>query len=254
MPVQDDERERELVRMFNLDWDPAHQRAGVDAMLDIDVDGQPYRFEVEVKSSTGSTVSTARDVGMEHIQKWRRKLFVIGFYSKEARRPELQHCLCLTPIDMEPWIASIEAKILIDFKLALRASRRLVLADLFEVCGEQETYSLEDAKRLHKQQWTADEYAAALDVDLGAERRISQAKMLEILQLRSKYIAERGATLNNPHVTKTHLDTFTGSNRVVNGPNWAAGIRLIATEFVRAYPGHPAAIAHTAAPGMLGLT
>lgn len=248
MPVQDDERERELVRMFNLDWDPAHQRAGVDAVLDVDVDGQPYRFEVEVKSSTGSTVSTARDVGMEHIQKWRRKLFVIGFYSREARRPELQHCLCLTPIDMEPWIASIEAKILIDFKLALLASRRLELADLFDVCGEQETYSLEDAKRLHKQQWTADEYAAALDVDLGAERRISQAKMLEILQLRSKYIAERGATLNNPHVTKTHLDTFAGSNRVVGGPNWAAGVRLIATEFVRAYPGHPAAMALPVSP------
>lgn len=252
MPVQDDERERELVRMFNLDWDPAHQRAGVDAVLDVDVDGQSFRFEVEVKSSTGSTVSTARDVGMEHIQKWRRKLFVIGFYSREARRPELQHCLCLTPIDMEPWIASIEAKILIDFKLALRASRRLVLADLFEVCGEQETYSLGDAKRLHKQQWTADEYAAALDVDLGAERRISRAKMLEILQLRSKYIAERGATLNNPHVTKTHLDTFAGSNRVVSGPNWAAGVRQIATGFVRAYPGHPAAIALQAAPGAPG--
>jgi hypothetical protein len=248
MPVQDDERERELVRMFNLDWDPAHQRAGVDAVLDVDVDGQPYRFEVEVKSSTGSTVSTARDVGMEHIQKWRRKLFVIGFYSRDARRPELQRCMCLTPIDMEPWIASIEAKILIDFKLALLASRRLVLADLFDVCGEQETYSLEDAKRLHKQQWTADEYAAALDVELGAERRISQTKMLEILQLRSKYIAERGATLNNPHVTKAHLDTFAGSNRVVGGPNWAAGVRLIATEFVRAYPGHPAAIALQVAP------
>lgn len=243
MPVQDDERERELVRMFNLDWDPAHQRAGVDAMLDIDVDGQPYRFEVEVKSSTGSTVSTARDVGMEHIQKWRRKLFVIGFYSREARRPELLHCMCLTPVDMESWIASIEAKILIDFKLALHASRRLMLADLFDVCGEKETYSLEDAKRLHKQQWTADQYEAALDVDVGAERRISQAKMLEILQLRSKYVAERGATLNNPHVTKTHLDTFAGSNRVVSGPNWAAGVRLIATEFVRAYPSHPAAMA-----------
>jgi len=252
MPVQDDERERELVRMFNLDWDPAHQRAGVDAVLEVDVDGQSFRFEVEVKSSTGSTVSTARDVGMEHIQKWRRKLFVIGFYSKEARRPELQHCLCLTPIDMEPWIASIEAKILIDFKLALRASRRLVLADLFEVCGEQETYSLEDAKRLHKQQWTADEYAAALDVAIGAKRRISQAKMLEILQLRSKYIAERGATLNNPHVTKTHLDTFAGSNRVVSGPNWAAGVRQIAAEFIRSYPGHPAALAHPAAPGGAG--
>ena len=254
MPVQDDERERELVRMFNLDWDPAHQRAGVDAVLDVDVDGQAYRFDVEVKSSTGSTVSTARDVGMEHIQKWRRKLFVIGFYSKEARRPELQHCLCLTPIDMEPWIASIEAKILIDFKLALRASRRLVLADLFEICGAQETYSLEDAKRLHKQQWAADEYAAALDVDFGAERRISQAKMLEILQLRSKYIAERGATLNNPHITKTHLGTFAGSTRVVSGPNWAAGVRRIAAEFVSAYPGHPAAMALPIAPGAPGLS
>ena len=112
MPVQDDERERELVRMFNLDWDPAHQRAGVDALLNIRVDKKPFQFEVEVKSSTGSTVSTARDVGMDHIQKWRTKLFVIGFYSREARRPELQHCLCLTPLDMEPWIASIESKIM----------------------------------------------------------------------------------------------------------------------------------------------
>ena len=242
MPVQDDERERELVRMFNLAWDPAHQRAGVDALLDIAVGAENFQFEVEVKSTTGSTVSTARDVGMEHIQKWRRKLFVIGFYSKEARRPELLSCLCLTPLDMEPWIASIEAKILIDFKLALRASRRLVLADLFEVCGERETYSLEDAKRLHKQQWTAEEYAAARDVAVDGERRISQSKMLEILQLRSKYIAERGATLNNPHVTKAHLDRFKGTNRVVNGPNWAAGVRHIATEFIGAHPGHPAAM------------
>lgn len=248
MTVQDDERERELVRMFNLDWDPAHQRAGVDAVLDVDVDGRAYRFEVEVKSSTGATVSTARDVSMEHIQRWRRMLFVIGFYSKEARRPEFQRCLCLTPLDMEPWIASIEAKILIDFKLALRASRRLLLADLFEVCGEQETYSLEDAKRLHKQQWTAEEYAAALDTDLGGVRQISQAKMLEILQLRSKYIAERGATLNNPHVTKTHLNTFAGTNRVISGPNWASGIREIATDFIRSHPEHPAAVALPVAP------
>ncbi len=243
MPVQDDERERELVRMFNLDWDPAHQRAGVDAVLDVDVNERTYRFEVEVKSSTGSTVSTARDVGMEHIQKWRRKLFVIGFYSKEARRPELVHCLCLTPLDMEPWIASIEAKILIDFKLAQRASGRLVLADLFDVCGKRQTYSLGDAKRLHKQQWTAEEYAAAQDLGVGGMRRISQAKMLEILQLRSRYIAERGATLNNPHITKTHLSAFAGTNRVVGGPNWAAGVRRIAIEFLLAHPGHPAVMA-----------
>ena len=134
---QDDERERELVRMFNLAWDPAHQRAGVDALLDIAVDGRAYRFEVEVKSTTNDTVSTARDVGMEHIQRWRRMLFVIGFYTKDARRPELKRCLCLTPDDMEPWIAFVEGKVLVDFKIATRASRKLDLDDLFEVCGEQ---------------------------------------------------------------------------------------------------------------------
>lgn len=238
MPVQDDERERELVRIFNLVWDPSHQRAGVDALLDIDVDGITYRFEVEVKSSTGTTVSTARDVGMDHIQKWRRKLFVIGFYSKEARRPELQHCLCLTPVDMEPWISSIEAKILIDFRLASLTSRRLEISDLFDVCGEQPSYSLEDAKKLHKQQWRNDEYAAAQDIEVNGQRKISQTKMLEILRLRSKYIAERGATLNNPHITKTHLETFAGSDRVVVGPNWTEGVRKIAINFVRANPTH----------------
>lgn len=240
MPVQDDERERELVRMFNLAWDPSHQRAGVDAVLDVALADRQVRFEVEVKSTTGSTVSTARDVGMEHIQKWRRKLFVIGFYSREARRPELQRCLCLTPLDMEPWISSIEKKIMIDFKLASCASRRLELDDLFEVCGEQETYSLDDAKRLHKQQWTAEEYDSALDVVVDDEPRISQAKMLEILSLRSKYIAERGATLNNPHITKAHLDQFLGTNREVSSPNWAEAIRQIATTFVQDNSDHAA--------------
>lgn len=240
MTVQDDERERELVRTFNLAWDPDHQRAGVDALLTVAIDGQQLRFEVEVKSSTGDTVSTARDVGMEHIQKWRRKLFVIGFYSKEARRPELQHCLCLTPLDMEPWIASIEDKIGIDYALASRASRKLGLADLYEVCGRKSTYSVADAKRLHKLQWTSQQYADAQDCYEKGIRRISQTGMLGILKLRAKYIAERGATLNNPHITKAHLDSFIGTNRGVQAPNWASSIRQIATEFVQSNPEHPA--------------
>ena len=240
MPVQDDERERELVRMFNLDWDPAHQRGGNDAVLDVRVDDRTYRFEVEVKSSTGTTVSTARDVGMDHIQKWRRKLFVIGFYSRTAGRPEIQRSLCLTPLDMEPWIALIEARIAIDFRLAHLASRNLELADLFEVFGQQDTYSVTDAKRLHKQQWSAKQYANALDTQIGSERRISRAGMLDILRLRAKYIAERGATLNNPHITKAHFDTFAGTNRVPKKNNWANAIRAIAEEFVRKYPTHPA--------------
>ena len=239
MPVQDDERERELVRVFNLDWDSAHQRGGVDALLNVKIDDKTYQFEVEVKSTTGTTVSTARDVGMDHIQKWRNKLFVIGYYSKEARRPELKSCLCLTPIDMEPWIRSVERKISTDFKIALRASHALTMLDLFEVCEKKDSYSIEDAKKLHKMQWSNDEYQAALDVIDNGRKKISQGNMLNILQLRAKYIAERGATLNNPHITKTHLTTFFGSNRVVENSSWAESIRKIAIEFIRAHPTHP---------------
>lgn len=243
MSVQDDERERELVRVFNLAWDPAHQRAGVDAMLDIAVEGRVFRLDIEVKSTTGDTVSTARDVGVEHIQRWRRMLFVIGFYTKEARRPELRRCLCLTPLDMEPWIASVESKILIDFKIAARASKQLGLDDLFDVCGERNTYSLEDARRLHKQQWSAAEYQAALDTVEAGTPRISQTKMLVILRLRAQYIAERGATLNNPHITKVHLRRFFGTDREVSGNAWAASIRTLAATFVLQNPEHPAVLA-----------
>ena len=64
--------------------------------------------------------------------------------------------------------------------------------------------------------------------------------MLVILQLRAKYIAERGATLNNPHITKVHLRRFFGSDREVSGNAWAASIRDLAAAFVLQNPGHPA--------------
>lgn len=246
MPVQDDERERELVRMFNLQWDPAHQRGGCDALLDVDHAGQLYRFEVEVKSTTTDTVSTARDVGMEHIAKWRRKVFVIGFYSREARRPELRRSLCLTPLDMEPWIGSIESKIGIDYKIAQRAARLLQIDDLHDVCGEQEWYTIQDAKRVHKQQWSAEQYEAALDMSVEGCRVMSPAGMLHVLRLRSQYIAERGATLNNPHITRTHLAPFFGTDREIAAANSAEGIRRLAREFVAANPANPAVLAAAA--------
>ena len=240
MTVQDDERERELVGLFNLNWDASHQRHGVDAVLELDVDGCQCKIEVEVKSTTGFSVGTARDVGLKHIAKWRNKLFVIGFYSKARGRPELEKCLVLTPQDMEPWIASIEEKIEFDYKLAECLSRKpLGLDDLFQVCGKQDSYTIKDAKRLHKQQWTNTQYLEARDMTIGRKKLLSQSKMLEILRLRSLYIAERGATLNNPHINKKFLIAFKGSDREFSRSNAAVGVREIASTFVRAYPNHP---------------
>lgn len=233
MTVQDDEREREVVRLFNLEWDPAHQRAGVDAVLRVQIDGEQRAIEVEVKSTTGDTVSTARDVSMAHIEKWRRKLFVIGFYTREARRPELRRCLCLTPADMSPWIDSIEAKVAIDHRIAQRACAKLQIDDLWAVCGQRAQYSMEDAKAVLRQQWSTQSYASAADLaDDGHGRSFSPEAMLEVLRVRARYIAERGATLNNPHITKRHLAAFSGSDREVVG-DWAARIRSIAIAWLR---------------------
>lgn len=244
MTVQDDERERELSALFGLEWDVAHQRHGVDAILrDIVVENKNYSFEVEVKSSTVFDIGTARDFGMHHIERWRKMMFVFGFYSKE-RRPELQFCLCLTPMDMEPWLAQKESQMLIDFKLASRVPQNLTLDDLFVVCGKQQTYSIEDARKLHKNQYTALEYQQAVDtVDQNGLPRISQKKMLEILKQRALYIAERGSTLNNPHISKTFLSTFLNTDREIRGrTNCALRLKSIAEKFIQDYPGHLAAI------------
>lgn len=243
MTVQDDAREQELCRLFNLEWDPAHQRSDFDAVLHVEVDGRECRFEVEVKSTTKGSVSTARDVGMQHIEKWRRKLFVIGFYETgRSQKVEVRRALCLTPLDMEPWIAAVEASISIDYRLAALASRHLEIDDLYSVCGKKEHYGLDDARRLHKAQWSLDEYAAALDVEVGGRRLMSPARMLDILRLRAKYIAERGATLNNPHITKTHLSKFFGTDREAPNPRgkWADVVEKVAVDFARQFPMHPA--------------
>ena len=239
MTVQDNERERELVRLFNLKWDAAHQRSGVDAFLDIRHETGKVRFEVEVKSTTGKTVSTARDVGMEHIQKWRKKIFVIGFYSRDAGRPELNTCLCLTPLDMEPWIASIEKKILPDFQIAKLASRKLILDDMFAVCGTKPHYTVADAKRLHKKQWSVKQYADAQDVVVLGKKAISPSQMLEIFRLRAEYISERGATLNNPHITKAHLAGYFGTSSEIES-DWAESLSSIAKSFLAEHAHHPA--------------
>ena len=242
MSVQDDERERELCRTFNLSWDPAHARGGEDAHMIVSLKGHKYRLAVEVKSTTGDTVSTARDVSMEHIARWRSMFFIIGFYTRGSKRPELIRSLCLSPIDMEPWIDTIATKIEPDYKIAKLASHRLEMADLFEVCGEKPAYSLDDAKRLHKQQWSADEYRAAVDVPGPGGGHLSPAKMLQVLRLRSSYIAQRGATLNNPHITKTFLNGFWGTDREIQADQSAEAVRALAKSFISTHPQHPAAV------------
>lgn len=204
MAVQDDSREQELCNLFNLVWDPDHSRGGEDAWFETTVKGQKVRVAVEVKSTTNDTISTARDVGMDHIRKWREKIWVVGYYAVKGGKPRLVSTLCLTPDEMEPWIAQLEAYIKPDFEIGQRVSRKLSMDDLHAICGDKPLYSLDDAQRLYKKQWTAAEYDHAMDLAGG----YSPVRMLSILQQRAEYLMSRGATLNNPHIPKSFLKRF----------------------------------------------
>jgi hypothetical protein len=174
---------------------------------------------------------------MDHIRKWRSQFWVIGYFTKEAR-PNMIKTLCLSPSDIEPWVASIEQKILPDFQLAGCAARRIEMVDLYAICGQKEHYSIADAKKLHKKQLTAKQYKDLADQKVGRKKLISKERMLELLRLRSQYISERGATLNNPHIPKTFLKTFDGTSRVIT-EDWASNMRQEVSNYLLANSAHP---------------
>ena len=68
--------------------------------------------------------------------------------------------------------------------------------------------------------------------------------MLQILKERALYVGRRGATVNNPHITKTYLTPFLSTNReIVGRTQCGPRIRALAEAFIREHPGHPSAIA-----------
>jgi len=200
MAVQDDRREGEMYQLIGLR--AGEGRSEVDAFLDFVVSGQSYSAPIELKSTTNYSVSTARDVGPDHIAKWRSRIWVFGFY--DASGTKLQKILTLGPDEMEDWIGKIESYIAPDFAIEERVAEKLGLDDLFIICGEKPTYSLDDAMALHKRQWNREKYLAEMDEADG----YTPEKMLEILKLRAIYLNQRGSTLNNPHIPRSFFAKF----------------------------------------------
>lgn len=209
MTVQDDAREHELCNLFNLQWDPHHERSGTDAVLSFTHEGESLLIQFEVKSTTGDSVSTARDVGMNHINRWRQKHWIIGFYSSTMGiRAQLNYAIYLSPDEISPWIDSLEEYIRPDFMLAQRTPEKLSNADLIAVCGNKQFYTLDDARKIFKKQWKLSEYKERFDYPEDSPKCYSPQRMLQILRHRARYTMERGATLNNPHIPKGFLHRF----------------------------------------------
>ena len=200
MAVQDDKRETEMRELVGLR--SGEGRSGIDAYFDFVASGRRYAAPIELKSTTVGSVSTARDVGPEHIEKWRSRVWLIGFY--DSGGATLERMLALGPGEMEPWISRIESYIAPDFHIGERAAMKLGIDDLHVICGEKSIYTLEDAKALYKRQWSERDYRSEMDLRNGYSPR----RMLRVLRLRARYLSDRGSTLNNPRIPMRFFSTF----------------------------------------------
>jgi hypothetical protein len=188
--AQDDVREKRLVDLFNLVRPANRVRHGTDAILLVD----ECELEFELKSVTkaGGSISTVRDLGPDHIAKWENKHWIIAFYDGH----ELLECRYGSPDDMKPWIQKIWEYIRVDFEMAKLVPSLIDHKSMTDIIGNKDLYSLQDARRLQKKQYSAEKYRTMVDRRNG----YSSDRMLKIFRERARYIIERGSTLNNPHI------------------------------------------------------
>ena len=184
---QDDDREKAMRTLFKLQKDEKEGRAGIDAFLEFDGMNLPF----ELKTTSNGSVTTVRDFGPDHIKKWKDKHWLIGFYIGQE-----EYYKYLSPKMMSAWIKEKEEYIRPDFELSNLVSSKLTLNDLYNILGEKETYSIQDAKSIQKKQYNKEKYLELQDRKNG----YSQNTMLNILKDRATYLMQRGSTLNNPHI------------------------------------------------------
>jgi hypothetical protein len=155
-----------------------------------------------LKSTTKGSVTTVRDFGPDHLEKWRTRHWLVGFYDPKGK--VLQHCCYGSPQAMSQWISEKAEYVRRDFELAAMASEYLTLGDLYALVGRADRYSIEQAKLLQKKQLRNAEYLER--ADLGDS--YSPDAMLGLLKERSEYLIRRGSTLNNPHIPSSYFVDF----------------------------------------------
>lgn len=195
--VQDDRRQVELMALFNLEKPAGATRSGTDGILHLD--GREIPFEL--KSSTKGSVTTVRDFGPAHVEKWKGKHWLVGFYDDAMT---LQYSVYASPQQMAYWVQEKERYVRLDFALAERVPALITLDVMFELLGRKTKYTIEDCRVVQKKQFSAAEYRKQMDQPGG----YSPARMLDILRHRCAYVIKRGATLNNPHVPGSFFKSF----------------------------------------------
>jgi hypothetical protein len=100
---QDNEREAQLVTWFALQ-STNENRIGIDA-------ADEFNYQYELKTTTKAGVSTARDVGLNHIAKWRKLIWICAKGHYQGDEFIITDTYVLYPSNLEQWFRKIEAKV-----------------------------------------------------------------------------------------------------------------------------------------------
>lgn len=195
MSVQDDSRESYMRSIFGLTETSDRKRSDVDAIHK----HKNVTLNFELKSTTTASFSTVRDLGPDHIAKWETMHWIFGFYDSEGQ--ELVQAFYGSPSQMKPWVDSVAAYIRPDQMLADLMSKKVKDDTLSAVLGDDEEFSVDQAKKIMKKQWNSQDYANNADLEAGYSREA----MRSLLSLRVKYLISRGSTLNNPHINGSYV-------------------------------------------------
>lgn len=126
--AQDTFREYQLIEFCGLTKHKS--RTGHDAE-----DALGHRFEIKTTTYVGAGVTTARDISLEMIDRWRRQFWIVGFgkeYQKSSQKQfEVKELFLCHPRHLEPFFAKLERKIKRRIAYATRM-REFAMRD--EVC------------------------------------------------------------------------------------------------------------------------
>lgn len=191
--------------LVNLIRAPDAGRGDVDALLELKgrsvpeaLRGETVHFELKSATSGRPNISTVRDFGLHHVEKWRMLHWLFGIYGRDTRGDQvLRYCLYGSPETMRPWFDRMATYIAPDVALAEHVPHLLDDATLTSVLGSAQRFDRDDGRRLMKNQYAADDYVAAADLEGGGYSRLA---MLAMLRERCSYVIRRGSTLNNPHI------------------------------------------------------
>jgi hypothetical protein len=107
--VQDDKREEDMARIFGTHWN-AHREAA-DSHTD---DG----VELEFKSHSKPSVSTARDLGYAWIERMSKRYWVLGRFINHDSGHVWQTFRFMAPCHLKGWFDKIRAKLDSDKKVS----------------------------------------------------------------------------------------------------------------------------------------